>query len=273
MKIINEKVKKFREINDLQNKRKFSSYLLAMICYLRQCIICPILPIANVAMDITDFQNKSKLSAILIKEINKLGLESWLNNVDSVKSSRFKSALGIIDKHHAENLIVFTCFRTCLDMFKVYLPTNRKVYTLSSVMNTKTRAKVLEDFNTPSENGLGHILLLTYELGCEGLNLQVSNTVLLLDFYWNDAQTQQAIARVLRFGQMAETVNIYMFTSNTAIEAAMFKKHDLKLIILNELSKGASTTKLERMNVNDIIKIIQEEDNVKAINKIHKRIL
>jgi SNF2 family DNA or RNA helicase len=138
-------------------------------------------------------------------------------------------------------------------------------------MSTTKRAKVLEDFNKPSDNGMGHILLLTYELGCEGLNLQVSNTVLLLDFYWNDAQTQQAIARVLRFGQMADTVNIYMFTANTAIESAMFEKHDLKLMIIDELSKGAAKTKLKKIKVEDIIRIIQQEDNLRALNKLHRR--
>ena len=271
MGMINEKVKLYKELNDTANLRKFSSYLLALICYLRQCIICPILPIANVAIDMTDFQNKSKLSSILSSEIDKLGLKSWLSNVESVKSSRFKKALEVIDTHPHENLIVFTCFRTCLDVFKEYLPTNRKIYTLSSTMSSKKRAQILEAYNTPTETGMGHILLLTYEIGCEGLNLQVSNTVLLLDFYWNDAQTQQAIGRVLRYGQMAETVNIYMFTANTAIESAMFEKHDLKLMIINELSTGTAKTKLKTMKVEDIINLIQKEENIKALNKLHNK--
>ena len=143
--------------------------------------------------------------------------------------------------------------------------------TIASEMSTKKRAKILEDYNIPSKTGKGHILLLTYELGCEGLNLQVSNTVLLLDFYWNDAQTQQAIARVLRYGQKADVVNIYMFTSNTAIEGSVFEKHDLKLIILEELSKGAAKTQLKKMKIVDIIKIIETEDNLNALKKIHKR--
>ena len=271
LKIINNKVKEYSVLQDTANKRKFSSYLLAMICYLRQCTVCSILPIANVAMDMTDFQNKSRLSKILIDEINKLGLADWLNNTESAKSSRFKSALEVIDKHPEENLIVFTCFRTCLDLFESFLPKDRKILTISSEMSTTKRSQVIEEFSTPSETEKGHILLLTYELGCEGLNLQTANTVLLLDFYWNDAQTQQAIARVLRYGQKADTVNIYMFTSNTAIESAMFEKHDLKLMILEELSTGSAKTKLKTMKVEDIIKIIQTEDNLMALKKIHRR--
>ena len=271
MKIINTKVKEFADLRDLENKRKFSSYLLAMISYLRQCIVCSILPIATVAIAMTDFQNKSKLAKILVDEVNKLGLEDWLNKTESIKSSRFKSALEIIGKHPSENLIIFTCFRTCLDIFKTFLPVDRQIMTIASEMSTKKRAKILEDYNIPSKTGKGHILLLTYELGCEGLNLQVSNTVLLLDFYWNDAQTQQAIARVLRYGQKADVVNIYMFTSNTAIEGSVFEKHDLKLIILEELSKGAAKTQLKKMKIVDIIKIIETEDNLNALKKIHKR--
>ena len=129
----------------------------------------------------------------------------------------------------------------------------------------------MEKFKKKSDNGKGTILLLTYEIGSEGLNLQISNTILLVDFFWNDGKTKQAIARILRYGQLSPVVNIYLFTSNTAIEKAMFEKHDLKLTILKELSEGTSKTKLKTMNVNEIIKIVNTEENINAIDKINSK--
>jgi superfamily II DNA or RNA helicase len=133
-------------------------------------------------------------------------------------------------------------------------------------MSSHERFKLLEEFGV----GKGNILLLTYDIGAEGLNLQASNTVVLLDFFWNDGKTQQAIARVLRYGQVAPVVNIYMFTGNTAIEKALFDKHDSKLTVIDELSKGQATTKISRVKIEDILNIINKEDNLTAIKRIHK---
>ena len=271
MQIISDQLKKFKFNRDVENMRKFGSYLLAIICYLRQCIISPILPIANIALDMSDFQNKSELYQILLTEIKKLNIDDWLNDENSVKSTRMAEALKIVDKHESDNIVIFMCFRTSLDIFKTFLKDDRKIYTISGTMSSIKRSETLEKFKKKSDNGKGNILLLTYEIGSEGLNLQISNTILLVDFFWNDGKTKQAIARILRYGQLSPVVNIYLFTSNTAIEKAMFEKHDLKLTILKELSEGTSKTKLKTMNVNEIIKIVNTEENINAIDKINSK--
>ena len=43
----------------------------------------------------------------------------------------------------------------------------------------------------------------------------------------------------------------------------------MKLQIINELEKGSSKTKINKMNVNDIIRIIETEDNMKAFENIN----
>ena len=59
-----------------------------------------------------------------------------------------------------------------------------------------------------SKNG---ILLLTFGIGANGLNLQCADTVLIADFWWNADKTRQAIARILRYGQEATCINIYYY--------------------------------------------------------------
>ena len=269
IKVVKSKVNEYKYNRDTENTRKFSTYLLAMICYLRQCLVCCLIPVANIAIDMADFQNKSELSNLLMNEIDKLDITKWLSDVNSVKSSRMKQALILIDKHQNENIVIFTCFRTCVDILKTFLPKDRKVYTISSTMSSKKRALVLEEFKKVNKNG--NILLLTYDIGATGLNLQISNVVILLDFFYNEATSAQAVARVLRYGQTAKEVHIYYMTSNTAIEKALFEKQDLKLQIINELENGSQKTKIRRMNVNEIVNIIEKEDNVVAIRKINER--
>ena len=255
--IVNAKKQEAKALKNKEKTRQMSSLLLSLFCYLRQCLVSPISPLKN---------EDSPLSQKLVEEVEKQGLKDWLNERSSLKSSRMNEALKVIDNHKTENIVVFSCFRKCLPIFKKFLPRDRNVFTLESKMTSDERFKVLGEFG----KGEGNILLLTFDIGAEGLNLQSSNTVILLDFFWNDGKTQQAIARVLRFGQLASQVNIYLFTSNTAIEKAIFEKHDSKLNVIEELSHGKATTKVTRMKIEEIVKLINQEDNIDAIQRVHK---
>lgn len=255
---IEQKKQTSKAMKNSQETVHLNGLLFDLIRCLRQSLVCSVSPILN---------ESCELSTKLAREVERNGLGEWMNNTEvSMKSSRFIEALKVIDKHPTENIIVFSCFRKSIDIFEKFLPSERSVFTLSSDMSSGERFKFLDEFGS----GKGNILLLTYEIGAEGLNLQASNTVVLLDFFWNDGKTQQAIARVLRYGQVAPVVNIYMFTGNTAIEKAMFDKHDSKLAVIDELSKGQATTKVSRVKIEDILNIINKEDNLYAIKRIHK---
>jgi SNF2 family DNA or RNA helicase len=258
-----------------ETRRKFSSYLLAMITYLRQCVISPLIPIASMALDMYDTENKSILSTLFMNEIKELNIDSYLNDRKNLISTRIEKILDTIDKHKNEKIVLFSGFRKSLDLLTNIIKerkvsteateANRNVVTISSSMSMKQRIEVVDKFNKTDDNT---ILLLTYEIGGEGLNLQSSSTVLLIDFWWNSAKTKQAIARVLRFGQK-NTVNIYYFTGNTAIENVILEKQDLKLEILAELQNGKITKKLASCKMDEIVKLINTEDNINKIQKIY----
>jgi len=173
--------------------------------------------------------------------------------------------LSKLDKHKTDRVVVFSCFRTSIVMLNHYLQ-DRPVMFLSPSMNMKKRGDTIKEFEK-TENG---ILLLTYAVGSEGLNLQCSNTAMLIDFWWNAGMTRQAIARVLRMGQEADVINIYYFTSNTGMENSLFQKQQAKLDIVNELMTGRATTKIKRLGMDEIIRLINQEDNVKLIENINQ---
>ncbi len=267
---IQETLGKFQSQGDVTNARKYSTYMLAMLTYLRQSTVCPLLVYANCALDVADKQNRSELSKMIVEEISKLGIKDFLNDEESVISSRMRAAIGVVEKHEEESIVIFSCFRTSIDVMKEYLPKDRKIYTLGGSASIQKRADVVEEFKT-REGKKGNILLLTYNIGCEGLNLQSANTVLLLDMFWNDGKTQQAIARVLRNGQCSEEVNVYMFTSNTGVESAIYNKQFDKLTMLDELRTGGMKTKPKTIKVKELIKLINMEDCVDSLKKIHNK--
>ena len=108
LQIIKDRLRRYKLLQDTTNTRRFSSYLLAMIVYLRQCLVCPLIPIAGVAIDMSDFQNKSELSELLMSEINKLNIDKELNDLDCLQSTRITEIIKIINKHKNENIVLFT---------------------------------------------------------------------------------------------------------------------------------------------------------------------
>lgn len=246
--------------------KKFNSYKLVMIMYLRQALVCPIIPITSVALTASAMNGKSELATIIMDEMNKLGLKDWLNKESSIKSSRLKETLKVIKKHN-EKVIVFSCFKSFLDIGEYLINKEikkRPLFRMKASMSAKKRSQLIKNFEK-SKNG---ILLLTYQLGAEGLNLQFASTVLLVDFWWNASKEQQAIGRIFRFGQVADTINVYFFTANTGIEKILFRKQQAKLQVLEELRTGKMKTKVPLIKLDEIIKLIELSDNEDLLKKV-----
>jgi len=234
------------------NDDPYQGIVLTLIIYLRQFIVTPYKALAST------FQLARKSEDILdpLKDEYK-SLMRETSDFPTEPSSRINAVNGVLDNHFTDKVVIFSCFKSSITTLKKFIRIGRPIFQLESKQSISDRAKTLEKFSV-STNG---ILLLTYSLGAEGLNLQCAHTTLLIDFWWNDGVTQQAIARVLRRGQTS-AVNIYFFTSNTGLENGLFRKHESKLRILNELGTGHVTKySIARMRVGEILKLIRTKDN------------
>jgi DNA repair protein RAD16 len=65
---------------------------------------------------------------------------------------------------------------------------------ISGKTDMKSRARIIQQFRETDSS----VLLITLQVGGEGLNLQVANRVYLLDPWWNPAMEQQAYQRAHR---------------------------------------------------------------------------
>ena len=260
---LNKMQKEFKSKGDKYNSKKFSSFKLAMLLYLRECIICPLIPITTIAIDVSHTKTKNKLAQIFSDSLNELNLNEWLNNIESLKSSRINTIIERLEKHHDEKVIIFSCFRVFLNILDLYIE-NRPKFTIHSNYSIDKRKEIIEEFKK-SKNG---VLLLTFEIGANGLNLQCAKTVFISDFWWNNGKTTQATARITRYGQQSDYVDIYYFTSNTGIENAIFKSQKYKLDTIKGLMNGNYHSEIKPIKINDIIKILKEEDNVDILETI-----
>lgn len=264
LNLLKDKLQQYKDNNDTANVKKFSSYVLAMISHLRQCLICPLLPITSVSIKIADVECKSELAQIFMDNINSLNLQTWLDNPNSLCSSRMQAVIQQLNNHPSQRIVIFSCYRSVLDILSYYIGSHREQFTISGNHKMDKRAEIVEKFSK-SDAGL---LLLTYEIGSNGLNLQCSDTVVLIDFWWNAGKSEQAICRILRRGQQASTVNIYYFTANTGMENALFKVQESKKNIAKELLTGQIESSISKIGTADILRLIDQEDNVNILTSI-----
>ena len=250
---------------DLNDENMLKGAILIVLQYLRQCLISPY----NVA---TKIMEKSEIvsetfSTVLKKLNNEIGLQfnSYILDKNNEKSRRISKVLEILDKHKDERVLVFSCFRVSQELLIKY--SNRQILSLESQMTIEQRFQVIENFKRNNNS----VLFLTYSIGAEGLNLQCSHTILLIDFWWSCGRSNQAIARILRYGQLSSFVNIYFFTANTGLERGLFFKHEDKLTVLDELLIGPKISNIRSLKTAEIIKIlINSDENKQLLKKINK---
>ena len=265
---VHKAAERFRQQHDTENARIFGSYLLAMITYLRQLLVCPIIPMTSSAIDFYDVKKKSILSKIMMDEIEKIdGMKDYLSNPNSLVSSRYRKAFEILGNTKSRTVVFFS-FRTCLDVFHAlatkdgYVDAKRNVYVIAASHNATKRGSILEEF---AKDDTG-ILLLTYDLGAEGLNLQCANQIIIMSYWWNSGKTKQSIGRLWRNGQK-DDVHAYLLTSNTGIENAILEKQWSKQNMCKQMMKGSlRDMNIAKIKMNDILYILENENgNVEIV--------
>ena len=267
VKTISKHVKASKARGDSVGTRLYSAYMLALITYLRQSLICPLIPITSMHCDMGDFQARSELSAIVMDHFKTIQVDAYLEDEKSIVSSRFKAVLSKLGNHCDTKCVVFSSFRSVTDLLMYCIEqTGRPTLTISAGMSIAARRKVIADFEA-SENT---VLVIPYDIGAEGLNLQCASVVFLVDLWWNSAKTDQAIGRVFRPGQKAAKINVYIFVSDTYIEQEIIKKNAIKETMLTQLQNGATDLKIPKIDMAQIMNLIGVDENDVAITSFRQ---
>lgn len=82
------------------------------------------------------------------------------------------------------------------------------------------RQKIIEKFRTDPR----FRVLLSSEVGAEGLDFQFCDVLVNYDLPWNPMQVEQRIGRLDRFGQEAPLISIYNFVIEDSIETRIFER-------------------------------------------------
>jgi hypothetical protein len=246
--------------NDIQNNKdigqdttQLRGLRVSLLTYLRHCIISPFIPLSKIVLSAAIVSEDSLISREIVNEFDRPEIKEWSQNSDNALSMRIKKMIELANRH--AKVVVFSDSRVAIDLILYKTRGWRNILTLESSMNVNKRNEILKQFEQLNEC----VMILSYDIGGHGIQLQSAEAVILLDYSWSNADSEQAIARVYRQGQK-KRVSVYYIVSNSALEKAVLKKHLDKEILKDELSEGSSSSKVTTIKIDEIIRVLNDKD-------------
>ena len=142
-----------------------------------------------------------------------------LERHDSKFATFVRALHSLFREHPAEKVVVFSTFRSTLR----YLARRHAAKGIGCEMihgAVEDRQSVLERFQSNESVRV----LLSSEVGSEGIDLQFCRTVVNDDLPWNPMRVEQRIGRVDRLGQAAESVTILNLLHRDAIDDEIYRR-------------------------------------------------
>ena len=153
-------------------------------------------------------QKKRQVASSVYAYLNsETDLDNGFDAYSQCKDAKFEKLIEIIEevfKHGTKKLVVFALFRRTLKYLSIRLKA-RGYNSLIIHGQVDNRAEVLSSFKKNPDNQI----LLSSEVGSEGLDMQFCNSMVNYDLPWNPMVVEQRIGRIDRFGQKSPVVNIY----------------------------------------------------------------
>ena len=180
-----------------------------------------------------------------------------IGEVDS-KFIKFEKILKDLRKQTIKQMIVFSFFKKTLDYLEKKLDSlGYSVGKIHGDFSIEERFSKIKEF----KNGKFDILLSS-EVGSEGLDMQFCNVVINYDLPWNPMRVEQRIGRIDRIGQKFDKLHIFNLCIIGSIEDRILNRLYNKLNIF-ENSIGELEPILggleENLNISELIELSQIE--------------
>ncbi len=156
---------------------------------------------------------------------------------------KFEELLKFIrEKQTLENnkILLFSTFLHTLDYIHKKLEENGfRVGLINGSIPDEERVDLRERFSLDKSNGSAIDILLSSEVGCEGLDYQFCDCIVNYDIPWNPMRIEQRIGRIDRYGQKSEAVIICNFVTPGTIDADIYERCLLRIGIFRRALGGS----------------------------------
>lgn len=147
----------------------------------------------------------------------------------------------IRDKQALDNnkLLVFSCFRHTWEYLERNLQgEDVRVGLIHGKIADDHRRELRKRFSLPKDDVDALDVLLSSEVGCEGLDYQFCDGIVNYDLPWNPMRVEQRIGRIDRHGQKSPSVVIYNFITPGTVDADIYERCLLRIGVFQESIGG-----------------------------------
>lgn len=156
---------------------------------------------------------------------------------------KFEALQKIIsDKKHFENnkILLFSTFRHTLSYLAKKLQNeNVRLGVIHGDIPDDERRELRKRFALPKENPQALDLILSSEVGCEGLDFQFCDALINYDLPWNPMRVEQRIGRIDRYGQKSEAVAIYNLITPGTVDAEIYERCLVRIGVFRQSIGGS----------------------------------
>lgn len=148
----------------------------------------------------------------------------------------------IRDKQQLANnkLLVFSTFRHTLAYLVDKLAGHPvRIGLVHGDIPEDERRDLRNRFSRPKADPTAIDVLLSSEVGCEGLDYQFCDALVNYDLPWNPMRIEQRIGRIDRYGQKSETVVIYNFITPGTVDAEIYERCLLRIGVFRQALGGS----------------------------------
>jgi superfamily II DNA or RNA helicase len=160
----------------------------------------------------------------------RMDIESLLSRARALDSfdPKVQAFVGVLrDKSRMDNnkALVFSTFRHTLAYLEAHVDeTGLRSGVIHGGIADEERADLRRRFALPKESSDAIDLLLSSEVGCEGLDFQFCDLLINYDLPWNPMRIEQRIGRLDRYGQKSETVAIVNLVTPGTVDADIYDR-------------------------------------------------
>ncbi|SMP89415.1 Helicase conserved C-terminal domain-containing protein, partial [Epsilonproteobacteria bacterium SCGC AD-311-C15] len=171
---------------------------------------------------------------------------------------RFEEILKDLKSQNIKQMIVFSFFKKTLNYLEIKLQNmGYSVGKIHGDFSVEERFAKIKEFKKGNFD-----ILLSSEVGSEGLDMQFCNVVINYDLPWNPMRVEQRIGRIDRIGQKFDKLHIFNLCIVGSIEDRILNRLYTKLDIF-ENSVGELEPILgeleKQLNISELIHLSQEE--------------
>jgi ATP-dependent helicase HepA len=159
---------------------------------------------------------------------------------DDPKFSAFAKVVRDKQALAKNKLLVFSTFRHTLSyLVKKLQGESVRVGLIHGDVPEEERRELRNRFSRPKDDPRAIDLLLSSEVGCEGLDYQFCDGIVNYDLPWNPMRVEQRIGRIDRYGQRSETVAIFNFITPGTVDAEIYERCLLRIGVFRQALGGS----------------------------------